>query len=401
MWGKQGVLAAAAIALWSGTFVGLVIGFNLGSFQQSPSATPVPSTNVSPSEEPEITPTPEPSESDFETPQPSEEGQGAEPSETPATEEQDNYGSIAGPQGPVGPMGRTGPPGPMGPPGPVGEAGVAGATGPAGETGPAGSTGAQGPTGPKGDKGDVGPMGPVGPAGPSGVVFAQSPLVYDAQTQTISLDQGAFEYLARLGYIDFDTQSEAPGQVGRLYWNAEDGTLNLSLGGGQVTLQVGQEQVQLVKNTTGQILLNGRAVRATGADSGRIAVEYADSSIPARSVGVLGVLTQDLDPGAVGFVTVNGLVRDVNTAFGSPGAEVFLGTEGQLTTTRPISGSVVAMGYLINVDPELGDIFVDTSYSTVPGPGLPCIAGPLNEAGIYKWETAGAGDYYLSCDVTP
>lgn len=40
-----------------------------------------------------------------------------------------------------------------------------------------------------------------------------------------------------------------------------------------------------------------------------------------------------------------------------------------------------------------------------PGPGLPCnVYDPVaqtNRAGIYKWETAGAADYYVSCDVTP
>ena len=319
----------------------------------------------------------------------------------PGTSGFDGSTGPAGEPGLQGEPGPSGEPGPTGEPGPAGEPGEQGATGPQGERGETGAQGAVGPTGPTGATGATGPLGPTGPQGESGIVLAQSPLVYDAGSKSISLDQSAIDYLSDLGYIQFDSSANASGSVGRLFWNQEDGTLNLGLGGGQVTLQIGQEQVQLVKNTTAQTLLNGRAVQATGADSGRVSVAYADATIPERAVAVLGILTQDIAPGEVGFVTVNGMVRDVDTSFGAPGSVVYLGTEGQLVSVRPISGSVVQLGYLISSDASTGDIFVDTSYTSLPGAGLPCIAGPDNAAGIYKWELAGKGDYYLSCDITP
>jgi len=395
------MLAAAAIALWAGTLIGLIIGFNLGSFQQAPNAEITQTPLETPTEDTSPSQTPEPTESDFETQQPSEENPDSKPVGEPTETDPENYGSIAGPQGPVGPIGRTGAPGPMGPPGPIGAAGSVGAAGETGATGPQGPSGPQGATGPSGEVGPLGPVGPTGPQGPSGIAFAESPLIYDGQSQTVSLDRAAFEYLSNLGYIDFDTSAVIQSQVGRLFWNAEDGTLNLSLGGGQVILQVGQEQVQLVKNATAATLQDGRAVRATGSEGGRVTVEYADSTIPAKSVGILGVLSHDIAPGEIGFVTVNGMVRRLDTTYGIAGSEVYLTSNGQLSTVRPVSGAIVALGYLVTSDAQLGMVFVDSSYSYVPGAGLPCRAGPLNQAGIYKWEEAGAGDYFLSCDVTP
>lgn len=105
-----------------------------------------------------------------------------------------------GPQGPAGPTGETGATGPQGetgatgPEGPQGEKGDKGDTG---ETGATGATGPEGPTGPTGATGPEGPQGPTGPAGetgaagpqgPSGVVAATSPILYDSETQTVSID---------------------------------------------------------------------------------------------------------------------------------------------------------------------------------------------------------------------
>ena len=292
-------------------------------------------------------------------------------------------------------QGIQGEPGPMGPAGPTGPAGATGAVGATGATGATGGTGATGATG------ATGPMGPVGPQGPSGVVLAQSPATYDPTTQTIGVDKSAFEFLAGLGYLQFNTAATASGEIGRLRWNAQDGTLDLNLGGGQVTLQVGQEMVQPVKNNTAGTLLNGRAVRISGAESGRMTIEYADATNPAKTSGVIGILTQDIGPGEVGFVTTTGLVRDLNTSFGLPGSTVYVNGSGILVSTKPVSGAVMVIGHIVASDAAAGSIFVDTSTTFAPGAGLPCNAGPSNTAGIYKWETAGAGDYYLSCDTTP
>jgi len=94
----------------------------------------------------------------------------------------------AGPQGETGATGATGPEGPEGPQGPQGETGATGATGPEGPAGPTGAEGPQGPQGVQGETGPAGATGPQGPQGDSGVVAATSPILYDAETQTVSID---------------------------------------------------------------------------------------------------------------------------------------------------------------------------------------------------------------------
>jgi hypothetical protein len=249
-------------------------------------------------------------------------------------------------------------------------------------------------------------MGPVGPQGPSGVVLANSPATYDSDTQTIGIDQSAFEYLASLGYIDFDTASTASGQVGRLRWNSTDGTLDLSLQGGQVTLQVGQEMVQPVLNNTGGTLSNGRAVRITGASEGRMTVEYADADLPSKTTALIGVLTQDIADGEVGYVTTNGLVRGLDTSFGGSGDAVYVDGGGVLTAVRPLAGAIMAIGHIVSSDSIDGAIYVDVSAASIPTAGTVCsvydstVTPVVSYTGVYKWKTAN-GDYYLACDVTP
>lgn len=61
-----------------------------------------------------------------------------------------------------------------------------GVPGPQGGKGPQGPIGPDGPDGPDGPKGD---RGSSGPDGPSGVTSAVAPILYDAQSETVSLDQ--------------------------------------------------------------------------------------------------------------------------------------------------------------------------------------------------------------------
>ncbi len=101
---------------------------------------------------------------------------------------------IQGLKGDKGDKGDTGDTGPAGPTGATGATGAQGPQGIQGEAGPAGPTGSTGPQGPQGIQGETGPQGATGatgPQGPSGVVAATSPIVYNAETQTISIDTTA------------------------------------------------------------------------------------------------------------------------------------------------------------------------------------------------------------------
>ena len=64
--------------------------------------------------------------------------------------------------------------------------------------------------------------------------------------------------------IDFDLNYTGATAEGRLSWNFEDATLDLGMGGGNVTQQIGQEIYYRVKNQSGATISNGRVVRNAG-----------------------------------------------------------------------------------------------------------------------------------------
>lgn len=103
--------------------------------------------------------------------------------------------------------------------------------------------------------------------------------------------------------------------AGELAWNADEQTLDVAKGGGTV-LQVGQEVSFLVHNATASTIPNGSAVMyaGTNGNSGRLSVAplVANGTLPGYVF--LGVLTEDIEPDADGFVTTFGKVRGINTS---------------------------------------------------------------------------------------
>lgn len=95
-------------------------------------------------------------------------------------------------------------------------------------------------------------------------------------------------------------------------WNSDESTLDVSLNG--ATLQVGQEQLIRVRNSSGVSIANGMAVMVTGTigNSGRITIAKANLT-QANAKYILGVVTETIDAGADGFCTAFGKVRGVQT----------------------------------------------------------------------------------------
>lgn len=174
-------------------------------------------------------------------------------------------------------------------------------------------------------------------------------------------------------YIDFDTNVTNDTQLGRLSWNANDGTLNVGLDNG-VTLQTGQEQHYYVKNQTGTTLLDGRVVSAAGTlgSSGRILVTYSIADGSVDSHYVMGVLTQTLTTGSDGYVTEFGLVRGIDTT-GTPFGETWNDGDvlwvsptipGGMTKVRPEAPNqktIIAIVVHANAN---GSLFVRPTYGS-------------------------------------
>jgi hypothetical protein len=164
-------------------------------------------------------------------------------------------------------------------------------------------------------------------------------------------------------YVQFDTSYSDGSAVGKLQWNADVGTLEFGLPGGEVNLQIGQEFLIPVRNVTGGTLLNGRLVYYTGVDSGLSTVDYADSTRANWPKALVrGILTEDIDTGENGYMLIAGVIHDVNTDGLTGGIHLFLSTDGDgtFTNTRPTSPDyVMGIGTVKEVSATVGTIQIE------------------------------------------
>ena len=157
--------------------------------------------------------------------------------------------------------------------------------------------------------------------------------------------------------------------VGELVWNDQDGTLDLGLKGGNVTLQIGQEQLVRVVNKAGEDLLESsyQAVRVTGAQGNRLKVDLALATDDLNSAETIGLVTETILDNQEGFVTTSGLVRKINTT-GSIQGETWTDgdilylspvTAGNITNIKPTPPQhTIVIGYVVRAHATQGSIFV-------------------------------------------
>lgn len=206
--------------------------------------------------------------------------------------------------------------------------------------------------------------------------------------------------------IDFNLTGNLPNLEGRLKWNAADGTVDIGLPGGNVSLQIGQEMLVRCKNVSGTMIPNGSVVYISGASGQRPEIRLADPSDCASS-WVLGVATEDIN--TFGYVCIEGLIHDVDTDDMVEGAPIWLSqTPGKFTTTRPTAPLIgVFIGHVVHAHATEGVIIVRPVL--IPRMiGLSDTFGePLLSGQLYQWNQvnlrfelvtplAGTKVYYVS-----
>lgn len=141
--------------------------------------------------------------------------------------------------------------------------------------------------------------------------------------------------ISNLEYIDFSLEDGWSQQEGRIGWNDDDKTIEAGLDGGSV-LQMGQEVHLRATNKTGDTIENGSVVYVSGVQGSRPTIAKANNNSVATSLTAFGMTTQNILNNATGYVTLTGLVRNLNTSAFSEGDLVWLDSiDGGLTATRP------------------------------------------------------------------
>jgi len=175
--------------------------------------------------------------------------------------------------------------------------------------------------------------------------------------EVVELTNGTTDFEA----AQFNTTTPGTSGVGRLTWNATDGTLDLGLLGGNVTLQVGQESVQHVNNRTGSAFTDGQVVYVNGSQGNRLTAALALATNDTLSARTFGVVTEPIANNQSGFVTTSGLVRNIDTSALPEGAAIYLSSTvpGGLTATRPLAPNHgVLVGWCVRQHATVGSIFV-------------------------------------------
>lgn len=186
--------------------------------------------------------------------------------------------------------------------------------------------------------------------------------------QTVSDLTSATSSLTDVSRIVF---SDVPGTATprSMTWNPSELTVDLQLDDTGVSLQLGQETLYRVRNSTASTLANGTVVMASGTlgNSGRILVAPAVANGTYEGKYIMGVVTEDIAAGADGFVTHFGKVRGVPTDGASVGEAWADGDilyahpsmPGKLTKVKPsVPNEIVTVAIVLNAHVSNGTLVV-------------------------------------------
>ena len=221
-------------------------------------------------------------------------------------------------------------------------------------------------------------------------ISAVLPATYDNTTYVVGVDQDSFDHISSLDYLEFDTTSATPSDIGVMVWNDVDGTLNFGLKGGNVTLQVGQEHLIHAKNSTGSTIPDVTAVMFDGAAGGKVRVTPAVSTALSEPYAFVGITTEAIADGEIGFVTQFGMINDIDTSMWADGSLLYVDptTPGALTSTVPIAPNwTFPVAAVIKSNSTTGKILV----RAVPGAHVHDLVdariGTLADNNLFAWDS--------------
>lgn len=158
------------------------------------------------------------------------------------------------------------------------------------------------------------------------------------------------EYGIAGGFFSFDTTPTTySAAVGRLGWNDTDGTIELTLKGGNVISKIGENLFVRVYNNTVSNIARGKVVYITGSSGQRLTIDLADADTEATSKNTFGITAEAINVNSEGFVLVSGTLNSLNTSGFLDGETMFLSsTAGSYTNTAPSHPAhTVIVGFVV------------------------------------------------------
>jgi hypothetical protein len=196
--------------------------------------------------------------------------------------------------------------------------------------------------------------------------------------------------------IQLDTVNMPDWNAGQLWYDNVNKTATADTGFPGVRVQIGQEDHVLFLNDTGSEITNGKPINQGGIDptTKQLKGILANASIPALSLGFLGLATFTVPNGQLGLATPFGDVNDVNSIGLNEGGVLYLGNT-VLTNTRPkYPSTILIIGTVKKVHATEGVIFVKANTFTRKNAsrsyGFTSVgigAGTYWKGGFYDWSS--------------
>lgn len=227
-----------------------------------------------------------------------------------------------------------------------------------------------------------GPQGPTGATGPTGVVAATAPILYDSETQTVSIDP--YPILTAVELTNGVTTTVVSGS-GITFG---DDTI-------QTTAFVGEARREILtaRNNTGSTIAKGKVVYLSGATGNKPTVALALATSESTSARTIGITAEAIADNADGKVVISGAVENIDTSAFTAGQVVYLSssTAGGLQTTlpaAPLHGVVV--GIVTRANPSVGsiEVFVQ-NYQELHELSDVSVSDRANNDGLFYNSSAG------------
>ena len=171
--------------------------------------------------------------------------------------------------------------------------------------------------------------------------------------------------------------------------NTTDETLNVKLNA-NVTMQLGQEEFIHAVNKTGVTITNGQVVYLMGASGNTPQIALADNTVKAKAHNTIGVATEAFGNNELGFVTVRGLVRGLDTSAFAEGDILYLSTAGTLTNVKPTPPLYnVEVGICVTSNAGTGTIYVGVEKVHEIADAPDVYNDSPSEGDILKYNVAG------------
>ena len=175
---------------------------------------------------------------------------------------------------------------------------------------------------------------------------------------------------AQASYEDWTGISTPSYAEGRLWYDSTAKALTYFNDSPTDPVHIGQDLQVKVINNTGSTIANGSPVYITGTSSGQTYpnIALAKADVAATST-VIGLTNGAIANGAIGYVTSQGGIDNVNTGTFTVGQVLYLSpfSAGQLMNTIPPTGITVQVGVVTFVNSSTGRIYVkQTTPLNVP-----------------------------------